>query len=76
MKVEMRMLLKLFCLCFIDSKVLYPFCMHNFFCRSTFHFSEKDVGFGFKSYEHLHSMFGIKSTTIQTTSNLFLALHN
>jgi len=58
-------------------KVPYPFCMHFFFCHSTLHFSEKTyVGLGFKSYEPLHSMIGIKSTTTQTTSNLFLALQN
>jgi len=56
---------------FVDSKIPYPFCMHISCCHFTFHFSEKDVGFGFKSYEHKHSMFGIKSTTTQTTSNYF-----
>jgi len=34
---------------------------------------ENDLGLGFNSYEYLDSMFGIKSTTTQTTSNFFFS---
>jgi len=61
---------------FMDSKFPYSFCMHIFLLPFHFSIFEKDVGFGFKSYEHLHFMFGIKSNTTQTISNLVLAICN
>jgi len=60
--------------------IFYGFKISIFFCsfifEFTFQFLKKDMGLGFNSYEHLHSMIGIKLTTAQTTSTLCLVLHN